>query len=335
MKTTAYLLFIGGLALFTFLIGYHGLADVATALAVAGWGLIWVTLYHLVPLVVRAVAWRYLLRDGDRPSLLVIVWARWIGESINALLPAAQVGGDLARARLLMHRGVPGPISGASVVVELTIGVVTQILFTLMGVGLLFHVGDREHVTVMLIGSGIMILLVTAFLLAQRFGMFGWLVRILVRFGGNSHWHLLVGGASALDNAIRRIYRNRRALLIASFLRLCGWIVGAGEIWLALHFLGSPVSVLNALLLESLSQAVRAAAFFIPGGLGVQEGGFLVLGGLLGIGPEVSLALSLTRRVRDLLLGLPGLVFWQVAEGGRFWRVCRKILRAFISRPRD
>lgn len=335
MRTSAYLLFIGGLALFTFLIGYHGLADVVAALAVAGWGLIWVTLFHLVPLIVDAVAWRYLFLDGNRPSLRIMVWARWIGESINGLLPVARVGGDLAKARLIMHRGVPGPISGASVVAEITVGVVMQIVFTLIGVGLLLHVGDREVVTVVLIGLCIMVLLVAGFCLAQRLGMFGGLVRVLTRFGGHRDWQFLVGGAAALDDAIWCIYRNRGSLLAASFWKLCGWIVGAGEVWLALYFLGSPVSATNALLLESLGQAVRAAAFLIPGGLGVQEGGFLVLGGLLGLGPEVSLALSLTKRVRELLLGLPGLIVWQIAEGRRLWRGRRKVLRELISKPMD
>ncbi|MDX6769446.1 MAG: TIGR00374 family protein, partial [Elusimicrobiota bacterium] len=64
--------------------------------------------------------------------------------------------------------------------------------------------------------------------------------------------------------------------------------------------------------LESLGQAVRAAAFAIPGALGVQEGGYLVLGGLLGIAPDTALALSLTKRFRELVLGLPGLLVWQL-----------------------
>lgn len=320
MRTGAYLLFIGGLVLFTLLIAYHGLGDVAAALAVSGWGLLWVTLFHLVPLIVDAVAWRCLLFDGNRAPLWVMAWVRWIGEAINGLLPVARVGGDLVRARLIVHRGIPGSISGGSVVVELTVGVVTQIVFTLMGVGLLLYSGDREVVTLVLIGLGIMGLLVTGFCLAQRFGMFGGFVRILTRLGGNRDWQSLVGGAAALDDAIWHIYRNRSALLASGFWRLCGWIVGAGEVWFALYFLGSPVSLTNALLLESLGQAIRAAAFLIPAGLGVQEGGFLVLGGLLGLTPEVSLALSLTKRVRELLLGVPGLIVWQAAEGQRLWR---------------
>jgi uncharacterized membrane protein YbhN (UPF0104 family) len=96
--------------------------------------------------------------------------------------------------------------------------------------------------------------------------------------------------------------------------------VGAGEVWLALHFLGQPVTWLEAVLLESLGQAVRSTAFAVPGALGVQEGGFLVLGRLLGLPPEVALAVSLVKRVRELLLGVPGLLAWQLAAGRRLLR---------------
>jgi len=78
--------------------------------------------------------------------------------------------------------------------------------------------------------------------------------------------------------------------------------------------LGHPVSWLAALLLESLGQAIRGAAFAVPGALGVQEGGYLLLAPLAGLPPDAALALSLAKRAREILLGLPGLLylhFWE------------------------
>jgi hypothetical protein len=57
---------------------------------------------------------------------------------------------------------------------------------------------------------------------------------------------------------------------------------------------------------------VRAGAFAVPGALGVQEGGYVMLGRVVGIGPEIALALSLAKRVRELVLGIPGLIAWQL-----------------------
>jgi putative membrane protein len=121
-----------------------------------------------------------------------------------------------------------------------------------------------------------------------------------------------VAGAASLDDAVARLYRDRRALLVGGAWHLASWLVGTGEVWLALRVLGYPVDLHSALLLESLGQAIRAAAFAVPGALGVQEGGFLLLGPAVGITPETALALSLAKRVREIILGLPGLVAWQL-----------------------
>jgi putative membrane protein len=321
IKTNAYVFLFSGLGLFIVLIGYYGVADVAAALAVAGWGLIWVALFHLVVLVLLTVGWQALLDKEESLAFKTLLWVRWVGESIKGLLPVAQVGGDLVKARLAKHRGLPGDVAGASIVVDLTVSVVTQIIFTAIGLGLLLGSGAPKIIFPILISLGIMGFLVTCFYIVQRRGLFGGIAGALDRFTGNRGLHSFVGGAAALDAAINRIYRNRSAVLYCSFYRLFGWIVGTGEVWLALYFLDVPTKLGNALLLESLGQAVRSAAFLIPGAMGVQEGGFLLLGGLVGLSPEVALALSLTKRVRVLLLGIPGLISWQVSEGRRLRRL--------------
>lgn len=321
LTRAAYLGFLGGLGLLTALIAYQGFTEVAVTLTTAGGGLILVALFHLIPLLADTLGWYCLLDPTVRPPLRTLLWARWIGESINGLLPVAQVGGDLVKARLITQRGVPGPLAGASVVVDLTVAVFTQIVFTVLGLGLLvLYLGGTQVVLAILVGLIISILLLGGFYLVQRRGLFTGLARALERLASGRDWLSLVGGARALDAAVIRLYQNPRALGYACGWRLLGWIVGTGEVWLALYFLGSPVSLFEALLLESLGQAVRASAFAIPGALGVQEGGYLVLGGVLGLGPEVSLALSLSKRVRELLLGLPGLVVWQISEGQRLWQ---------------
>jgi uncharacterized membrane protein YbhN (UPF0104 family) len=91
-------------------------------------------------------------------------------------------------------------------------------------------------------------------------------------------------------------------------------VLTALEIWLALYFLGVQVSFTEAVVIESLIQAVSSAAFFVPGGLGVQEGGFVLIGGALGLDPATCLALAGARRIRDLLIFVPGLFAWQIAE---------------------
>ena len=78
--------------------------------------------------------------------------------------------------------------------------------------------------------------------------------------------------------------------------------------------LGADATFAQAFVIEALIQLVSSAAFLVPGALGVQEGGFVLIGGLLGFDAPTCLALAGARRVRDLLFYVPGLLAWQVAE---------------------
>ena len=126
---------------------------------------------------------------------------------------------------------------------------------------------------------------------------------------------MLGGGAQALDKAIIDSYRRRRDFIAATAWRLLGWVLGTGEVWLTLYFLQHPVDLFEAFMLESMGQALRKAVFIVPGALGVQEGGFILLGAVVGLNPETGLALSLVKRVRELLIGLPAILYWQIMEG--------------------
>src|SRR5436190_1236515 len=95
---------------------------------------------------------------------------------------------------------------------------------------------------------------------------------------------------------------------------------GSGEIWIALYALDLHATFVNALILQSMVLTIRSAAFAVPGGLGVQEGGYLFVGNLLGIPGDAAFALSLIARVRELALGIPGLISWQLIEARRLWR---------------
>jgi putative membrane protein len=129
---------------------------------------------------------------------------------------------------------------------------------------------------------------------------------------GRGRWASLASGGDAIDASVSVLYRQRRTIAAASVWHLLSWLAGTGEVWLALYFLGQPVGVAEAVMLESLGQAVRAGAFAVPGALGVQEGGYVMLGRVVGIAPETALALSLAKRVRELVLGIPGLIAWQL-----------------------
>ncbi len=129
-----------------------------------------------------------------------------------------------------------------------------------------------------LIVIGVLGAMIFGFYLAQRRGLFGRATRfastVAARFSAKRDWSSLVTRAEAVDTAVHEMYRERGKVAASFALSMVGWIVGTGEVWLALRLLGHPVDWIDALMLESLGQAIRGAAFAIPGSLGVQEGGY-------------------------------------------------------------
>jgi putative membrane protein len=301
-----------GVLLLAAVLAWQGLDDVMVALRRAGWGIVVVALLHLPPVLADAMGWRRLIPLEQRPPRRTMIWARWVGESINDLLPVLQMGGNVVKAWLLTSRGVAVGPAGASVVVDVTLVVLTQIVFTFFGVSVLVpSLGGGRALVVVLVGAGVMTALLAGFYAVQRRGFFGLLVRMSGRVLGGPEWASISDGASSVDADILRLYADRRMLIGSACWHLLAWFLGIGEVWLALHLLGHPVDVRTALLFESLGQAIRTGAFAVPGALGIQEGGYVLVGSALGIEPGVALGLSLIRRVRELLLGIPGLASWQ------------------------
>ena len=277
---------------------------------VIGWGLIPITLYHLIPFTLSALSWRELLPPASRPRTVTVIWIRWIRESINSLLPVASVGGDVASTRLAHLRGVPGAQAASSVIVDTTVGLVTQLIFVLSGVALLLmRSTDRNSLLVagtVLLAMGVLFVAIAAFLVLQHRGLFA---------GSAKFARRLMPGKWLSDDAVVATYRNRSVMLRASLLRLVGWAAGAGEVWLVMQSLGQPIGVVDAYILESLGSGVRAATFMVPGALGTLEASYVLFGAMFGLPADTALAISLSKRVRELALGVPGLLFWQCIEG--------------------
>jgi hypothetical protein len=98
------------------------------------------------------------------------------------------------------------------------------------------------------------------------------------------------------------------------FFHLISWLLGAAEVWAAFHVLNIGAGPRDALIVESLGQAGRALGFAVPGALGIQEAGIVLACGLAGIGPQAALEISLMKRIRELALGVPGLLAWYGME---------------------
>jgi putative membrane protein len=322
VRLTLYLLGLAGAALFTGLLVREGAPQVGKAIATAGWALLAIIAYHfLIPVFLDSLAWWVLFPRAERPRLARVYWMRWIGESVSTLVPSAAVGGDIVRARLAAISGTPVATAAGTVLVDLTLGVFTQAAFTLLGVILLVNAtGSKDFVRPTVIGTIVGVAAVGGFYFVQRLGMFRFLARMVAKIANSPEWHSLVQSGETLDTTIRALYARRQAVIAC-----CGWtivslILNSGEVYIALWALNLHATIVNAIILQSMALTIRAVAFPVPGGLGVQESGYILVGNLLGIPGETAFALSLIARVRELGFGIPGLIGWQLIEGRRLLR---------------
>ena len=304
-----------GLAIATGVIAWSGYAQILAALHIAGWGILWTSLFHLVPMSACVLGWRVLLPGKKRPSFGFLLYILWLRSAVNGLMPVARIGGEVVAVRVMMKHGIRKSTAIASTVVELTMSVIGVFLFDIVGIALFTaHVGDRHLGLKLLAGLLITIPAIAGMVIVQRVGFFGLLDRIFkLMFRGT--WAKMAGNARLLDRAVHAMYRRKKRILICGFWQLITWFIGTGEIWLALHFLDHTIPLDQALMLEALIQAASSIAFAVPGALGVQEAGFLFFGQMLGLPPDIAVAVAVIRRCRDLLLFVPGLIAWQVHEG--------------------
>jgi putative membrane protein len=325
LKIATYIGGLLGLALLVALVVRADFFGMVQTLVSGGWQLLWLIPYRLLFFLLYAVGWLILLRPCDpehRARLNYLLWVTTVREAVDRLLPVASVGGSVIGVRLLRWRGLATAPVGASVIVEIALTLIVSYLFTALGLFLLIELSatDQEYRRLVLAFLLSLPIPVATILLLRYGSVFERLQRFLRPLVGES---ATSGGAALLDHELRASLRRGGNLFITGTLQFAALICGSFEIWFALRLFGHPVGADSALVLESLTQAARHLAFVVPAGLGVQEAGLVVFGHALGIGGDLALAVSMAKRMREVLWGLASLISWQWLEGRRLHRLMR------------
>jgi putative membrane protein len=306
-----------GAAVIIALVAWLGADAVWRSLRAVGWpGFAAICAIHLGLIAVMGLAWR-LLVPGTRAW--VMLWGRLLRDAGSEVLPLSALGGCALGVRVVTVGGVSGSVAAASTIVDLTLEFLAKLGYTFLGLLWLVHLRPGSTAAgPIALGLGLALVGAMTLVAAQRrgFALFDRFARLL----GRGWADRTAAGAAAIHHALDRIYRLRGSLWGGFGLHLFCWIAGTLEVWLALRLAGQPLSFGVVMIIESLVYAARSAAFAIPNAVGVQEGAYVLIGAAFGLGPEMAVALSLLKRARDLAIGGPALMAWQMTESGRWWR---------------
>jgi len=262
-------------------------------------------LVHFSQIIAAAMAWR-LIFHAPRPGPWLMIQARWVRESLNGLLPLVGIGGGvLAGQEIAKKTGRPFAGVAAGATVDLLLESLTQLPFLLVGLLLfsalapgLLSLGQAALLIAPLAAAAVFV--ATLALPGPRMLC----LRLAERFGYGATLARLTGALGVVNAA-------PAALLGAAAWHLLAWTLGAAEVWIVLRVIGSPVSLPEAYVIESLGMAARSLGFALPAGLGAQEAGLAAVAIGLGIPAEAAVAMAMLKRLREVALSLPGLIFWR------------------------
>ena len=230
---------------------------------------------------------------------------RQVGEAYNTITPLGTLGGEPVKSQLLKERhGLSLKRGMASQVVARTTFLLGLILFFIPGTFLIVqsNIVSDNFKSASLIGVAIFSTVILLFLLFQVTGALsvvtGWISRLPL---GNKIG-VLMNKLEVVDRSISSYYEQHTRRVIQSILyAFAGWVIGLGELYVTLYFLGFQPDLIDLWIIEALAQLVRAGSFFIPLSLGAQEGGLILIFTAMGMPADLGLAVSFVRRIKELL----------------------------------
>lgn len=253
------------------------------------------------------LSWQYTFETLPRTA----AWAgrlylvRMVGEAYNNITPMGSVGGEPIKAWLLKSNyGVPLRDSSASLVLSKTASMFSLVIFVFFAV---FFALDHPrlldvHKNWVIGAFAWFVFNILVLFLMQHLRLSSLAATRLGRSRFGAKLVGLVSGLHEMDDQFARFYGQQRGRLWwAMGWAMMNWIFGAAELYAILYFIGHPISWTEAWLIESMLQLIRTVAFFIPAGIGVQEGTLMFAYAAITGTPTPGIAAALVRRFRELV----------------------------------
>ena len=252
-------------------------------------------------------------------SRLTLFWSYviiWISQATGKFFPTGNITGEFVRVYLAVKRGLSTAEATSTVFIDLVIATFSLFLIAIISFLYFIMANDSflfsQHVLYLSLSLILIFFSCVIFYFFIRKRIIKKLIKKIPNFFNYRLSLKKIVSIIRIDKALYEITEKKPALVKALFYRMLGWLGGAFEIYVFLWIIGFQPSIIDVIILESFSGIIRAVAFFIPAGIGVQELAFIVVGDFVGLSNEVSFAVALGRRVREILVGLPAIITWSL-----------------------
>ncbi|HSF66503.1 MAG TPA: flippase-like domain-containing protein [Nitrospiraceae bacterium] len=295
----------------------------------------------IIMYAVEAYGWKVTLGPlGKDIPFWRVLMIRTAGEVVNTTTPAGYVGGEPLKAALLRKHHVPMEEAFTSVIIAKTTMTIAEVVFILLGISLgVWLLGGSDSsgqiVAAAILSVGLLALGTGAFVFVQRQGLCIWLLESLRKIGVKiKYLEAREEQLRSLDRAILEFYRQKRpAFYTSTGLFFLGWMAEALEVYVILYFLGGPAMALSAISIGALSVFIKSSTFFIPGSLGAQDGGNLLLLEAFGYSGVTGITFALVRRFRELVWIGVGLLCLTLVGGKKQFRKVVPTTQAMVPNP--
>jgi len=317
--------FLLGLALLVFVIyriGYQSLLD---SLATIGWGFAVILGLNVARHFLRAASLYRAVAPAHRKfKYRHAVAARFGGEAVNFFSFAGPFLGDATRA-VLLKKNMPLAEGASAVIIDNILYYVTVILMVLAGVAVLLagygsNGSTMSNVLLAIVVVALLLFTALIFAMAKQVKPLTQMIDFLEKRGIAPGFVLKQRkGLTDVERNVFQFYHDRRADFFIVFgISSAVHAISVAEVFAGLKLLGNESTVANAFIIESLTKVINAVFSFIPGTIGVYEGGNGLILKTLGYTTAVGVALALVRRGAILFSTIVGLVIllWRGAARG-------------------
>jgi len=311
-----------GVALLGILIYESGPVRIASDLQSVGRGLIVVIALEFVVDGFHTLGWWFTFPpEGRRGSYWTLYFVRLAGTALNQTIPAASMGGEPAKV-FLLEPHFPVATAIATVMTSSLVFSLSKAAFIAFGTIVTWSRLKLPHgfMIAVVIGFAASLSGILVFMFLQLRGFASTTKRITARLPIPQRWiESIERLAPGVDEEIGAFYRSRpRDLTLAVVAHQLAFLCGVIQVWLLLGWLGLPRSFAISLAIESFSMLLGFVIFVVPGSIGVQEGGKLLIFAALGLPAAAGLAVGIAFRLTSIAGAAAGLLAFAALKGRKF-----------------